>query len=513
MLPNALPFARQRPGIYDVAVIGLGPTGATLANLLAEQGLTVLVLERDPTIYRLPRAIHMDGETMRIFQTAGIGSELSAHVLPAAGVRFISGSGRVLHAFDRSPTHGPQGWNGAYRFHQPHLESLLRNRLLQREGVTVLLEHELISIAEGEKTLQLHFIKAGGAEGLSKTDAKSATVRYAIGCDGARSTVRRIMEVALEDLKTHERWLVIDVLLTRPRPDLGDHGIQFCDHTRPATYIRGVGARRRWEFMLMPGDDAAALAQPESIWRLLSRWVTPDDAQLERPAVYTFHSALARSWRRGRLLIAGDAAHQTPPFLGQGMCAGIRDAANLAWKLAAVIRGKAEEALLDTYEGERAPHVRQFIDAAVRLGKAIQTTDPELAAKRDESLINDRNFFSLPDPRLGPGAHSGPPIAGTIGIQPFLIDNRRLDDTIGYQFALLVRGIHLAASAQLAATSGLAVVADPGELETWLTEMGLQAVLLRPDRYIAAVADSAADIPALIHLAVDKTAPKHGAST
>jgi 3-(3-hydroxy-phenyl)propionate hydroxylase len=513
MPPNALPCARPRPSFYDVAVIGFGPTGATLANLLAEQGLTVLVLERDPTIYRLPRAIHMDAETMRIFQSAGIGSELSAHVLPAAGVRFISGSGRVLHAFDRSPTHGPQGWHGAYRFHQPHLESLLRNRLLQREGVTVLLEHELISIAEGETTLQLRFKRAGVAEAPSETDAKIATVRYAIGCDGARSTVRRIMEVALEDLKTHERWLVIDVLLTRPRPDLGDHGIQFCDHTRPATYIRGVGARRRWEFMLMPGDDAVALAQPESIWCLLSRWVTPDDAQLERPAVYTFHSALARSWRRGRLLIAGDAAHQTPPFLGQGMCAGIRDAANLAWKLAAVIRGKAEEALLDTYESERAPHVRQFIDAAVRLGKAIQTTDPELAAQRDESLINDRNFFSLPDPRLGPGAHSGPPIAGTIGIQPFLIDKSRLDNTIGYQFALLVRGIHLAASTKLAAASSLAVVADPGELETWLTEMGLQAVLLRPDRYIAAVADSAADISTLIHRAVDTTAPKLGAST
>jgi 3-(3-hydroxy-phenyl)propionate hydroxylase len=167
----------------------------------------------------------------------------------------------------------------------------------------------------------------------------------------------------------------------------------FSSATTPG---RGVGARRRWEFMLMPGDDAVALAQPESIWCLLSRWVTPDDAQLERPAVYTFHSALARSWRRGRLLIAGDAAHQTPPFLGQGMCAGIRDAANLAWKLAAVIRGKAEEALLDTYESERAPHVRQFIDAAVRLGKAIQTTDPELAAQPDESLINDRNFFPSP---------------------------------------------------------------------------------------------------------------------
>ena len=235
----------------------------------------------------------------------------------------------------------------------------------------VRLRHDVFAFEEKADGVELRM------EDLSTGKLVRASARYVVGCDGARSIVRRFMGTELDDLQSHERWLVVDVLLQRERPDLGDHSIQFCDPARPATYVRGVGNRRRWELMLMPGDDPTAITRPEAIWALLSRWVTPQEATLERPAVYTFHSVVARGWRAGRLLIAGDAAHQTPPFMGQGMCAGIRDAANLAWKLGAVVRGDAPPGLLDTYESERSPHVREFIQTAVRLGGVIQTTDPE----------------------------------------------------------------------------------------------------------------------------------------
>jgi 3-(3-hydroxy-phenyl)propionate hydroxylase len=275
--------------------------------------------------------------------------------------------------------------------------------------------------------------------------------------------------------------------------------IQFCDPARPSTYVRCVGMRRRWELMLMPGEDPATMTQPETMWRLLSRWVTPDEAILERPACYTFHSVVARGWRRGRLLIAGDAAHQTPPFLGQGMCAGIRDAANLAWKLADVVQGRAPESLLDTYESERSPHVREFIEAAVRLGGVIQTTDPEVARRRDEQMRASPMRFTTPAPRLGPGAHDGDEPAGRVGEQPTLADGRRLDDAVGYRHALLVDASLADAAHALAAGRDLAVVvADSETARGWLGRLNAHAVLLRPDRYVGGVARDEAGLPALV---------------
>jgi 3-(3-hydroxy-phenyl)propionate hydroxylase len=249
--------------------------------------------------------------------------------------------------------------------------------------------------------------------------------------------------------------------------------------------------------MLLPGEDATEMARAENVWRLLSRWVRPDEAVLERPATYTFHSVVARGWRQGRLLIAGDAAHQTPPFMGQGMCAGIRDAANLAWKLADVVDGVADDALLDSYESERSPHVREFIETAVRLGGLIQTTDPEAARRRDADLRSTRAVFSTPSPRLGPGAHTGPAPAGTVGEQPRLADGMRLDDCVGYRYALLVDPSCTVRSVD----ARLVVVpADSDAARAWLARLGAHAVLLRPDRYVAAVATDADGVARLLAL-------------
>lgn len=486
--------------LFDVAIVGFGPAGATLANLLGLKGLSVLVIEREAAIYPLPRAIHFDGECMRVFQTLGITEELASQVRISRGMKFVDADGRELIDWSRPQQPGPHGWYPSYRFHQPVLEALLRRKLADYPDVDVRLRHDLFAIDSEADHVCLHF------EDMSNGKLRSACARYVVGCDGARSLVRRLMGTELDDLKSHERWLVLDVLLKRERPDLGDHTVQYCDPKRPATYARGVGERRRWELMLMPGDDPAAMVRPEMVWPLLSRWVTPEDATLERPAVYTFHSVVANGWRRGRMLIAGDAAHQTPPFMGQGLCAGIRDAANLAWKLADVVRGHAPDSLLDSYESERSPHVREFIETAVRLGSVIQETDPERVRQRDAEMSARPEVFSTPDPALGPGAHEGARFdasssthAGRIVAQPMLGDDKRLDDLIGYEFALIATPeLSRMASAGLPEKHMKVLAADQPVLRDWLLGMGVRAVLLRPDRYVSATAVDEKSMRALI---------------
>jgi 3-(3-hydroxy-phenyl)propionate hydroxylase len=306
--------------------------------------------------------------------------------------------------------------------------------------------------------------------------------------------VRRFIGSELADLKSHERWLVVDVILKQPRPDLGDYAIQFCDPVCPATYIRGIGERRRWEIMLEAGEDAAAAQQPSAVWRLLSRWVGPEEAVLERSAVYTFHSVLAETWRRDRLLIAGDAAHQTPPFMGQGMCTGIRDAANLAWKLADVIGGESEPSLLDTYESERSPHARVFINEAVRLGGVIRAIS---ARANEAAAAAEPERFVTPSPKLGPGVHEAGSHGGELSEQPRLDEDALLDDAIGFASAVVARP-DLAATLA-ARDEGLKVVAaaSPAVL-AWLDRLEASAVVLRPDRYIFGVARTEPALEALI---------------
>jgi 3-(3-hydroxy-phenyl)propionate hydroxylase len=236
--------------------------------------------------------------------------------------------------------------------------------------------------------------------------------------------------------------------------------------------------------MLMPGDDPARLTDPEVFWPMMARWLGPEDAVVERSAVYTFHSVVQEGWRKGRLLLAGDACHQTPPFLGQGMCAGMRDAANLAWKLAAVVRDGADDKLLDTYESERLAHVRTFIELAVRLGAVIQATDPKAVEERDRRFAQGPETFDFPQPQLGPGWRiDAPPPVGTMFPQPGLDDGRPMDDAVGPRFAIL---------GEVALLSGLNTDAAllPGVGLDWLAAHGARAVILRPDRYVFALVRS-----------------------
>jgi 3-(3-hydroxy-phenyl)propionate hydroxylase len=322
-----------------------------------------------------------------------------------------------------------------------------------------------------------------------------------IGCDGARSLVRRFIGSSMEDLGFHERWLVIDVLLKRERDDLGDYSIQHCDPRRPATYIRGTGTRRRWEITVLPDEDSNDVAQPARVWELLSRWICPDDAEIERAAVYTFHSAIARQWRSGRLLLAGDSAHQTPPFLGQGMCAGIRDAANLAWKLAAITKGTADAGLLDTYQSERLPHVREFIELAIRLGGVINTKAIEAGLAAGEARENAPVKLDVKKPLLGPGLGLGDlPLTGHLTPQFMLNDGGRSDDRIGYSHVLLVRSATML-SAHPALAHGKIEVLTSDEAEglgRWLDDHGIIAALVRPDRYVRGTARNDIELERLV---------------
>lgn len=490
------------PTVFDVAIVGLGPTGATLANLLGSAGLSVLVIEKEAAIYPLPRAIHFDGEVMRVFQSIGLREAVLAISRPGAqGMHFVNAAGETLLIRGGTAALGPHGCANNYYFHQPELETLLRRGLDRFDNVSVLLRHELTGIAEHDDAATL------SVRSLDDGRARTFTARYVVGADGARSPVRAHMGSPMHDLGLRQPWLVFDVML-RKDVDLPDHTVQHCDPARPMTYCNVTGARRRWEIMVLPGDDREALLAPETLWGLVGRWITPADATLERAAIYTFHSVIAEGWRRGRLLLAGDACHQTPPFLGQGMCAGIRDAANLAWKLEAVLRGRAPPALLDSYESERAPHVRALIELAVRLGNIIQTTDAQAAAERDAKFrAGEPEVFELPPQALGAGAfdtRQGAP-AGRPFPQPRLADGRLLDELLGRRIAVIGRNGSIAgvsrASAERWQRAGAVVIDRPDpSLAQWLDAHEADAVVLRPDRYIVGVARTAGELDDLTQL-------------
>jgi len=483
----------------DVAIIGLGPTGATLANLLGEQGVSTLVLERETHIYPLPRAVHFDGETMRILQSIGLQDAVKAIARPGTqGMHFVSGTGQTLLIRQGSDQPGPQGHHNSWYFHQPELEALLRQRMAQHPSVRLCLGHHTESIAADADGVTLHSVDSHSGK------TQRHRVRYVVGCDGARSAVRASINSHLQDRGLKQAWLCLDVLTHRDMP-LPPYTVQWCDPQRPMTMVNKTGRRRRWEIMVLPSDDSSRLTQPDFYWPLIQRWVTPNDAVIERAAAYTFHSVVAQSWHQGRVFIAGDAAHQTPPFLGQGMCAGLRDASNIAWKLKAVLSGAVHPDVLTTYGSERLNHVREFIDLAVRLGAIIQETDPERARQRDAEFAQQgATLFAFPQPRLGPGAYMAhQPSAGFVAPQFTLPNGRLMDDAMGHRFALLLNAaphpqLTPAAQPRLHQADVSHVVAEPhSPMQQWLTQHHASAVLLRPDRYVAGWVDQATSWSAL----------------
>lgn len=500
--------------MYDVAIVGCGPSGATLANFLGLYGFRVLVLERAASAYPLPRAVHLDDEVMRIFQSIGLADAINEKIRVNAGMHFVDKDQNMLVDWSRPQSVGAYGWYPSYRFHQPDIEAILHQGMTRFSNVNMRWRAMVTSISQTESHASITY-DDNGAQAHAKA-------RFLVGCDGARSLVRHYVNVAkdvissddaniaerndeMHDLGFEERWLVLDGLLKRPRPDLGDFTIQTCDPDRPMTYARQPENWRRWEISLKDDETDDHVRSDAFVWSFLSPRVTPEDLSIERRAVYTFQSKLARRWRRDHVLIAGDAAHLTPPFMGQGMCIGIRDVANLAWKLAHVLRS-GSDMVLESYESERAPHARAYIEMATYLGNLLnscETADGLRAAlsspqpNADDGQATGNAKMQSIAPRLGDGiGNPTDPLRGYRAPQPRLSNGQLLDDAIGLKWGLVTRQGDMPAISR----DDICVVSDAHEanITAMLDDLGADAVIIRPDRYIHAVVTGTINISAAL---------------
>ena len=426
---------------HDVAIVGMGPTGATLANLCGLHGLRTIVYERSTAPYSQPRACHLDAEIARVFQQCGMEADLHEVLTVSAGMEYVDRGGQRLFTFEGFEREPLLGWEEDYVFLQPELEAALRRRLSAFRHV---------EIRQGQP-----------APTLSEM-LEQAT--YVVACDGGGSQLRDELGIGLRDLGYDEQWLVVDVMLRRePSPPLPSIIQQVCDPARLATFVPSHGEHRRWEFHLQAGE------QPDA-WQLLAPWgVTSEHGELVRAVPYRFHALVAERWRGGpddRVLLAGDAAHMMPPFMGQGMCSGVRDAANLAWKLAEVVGGQSSAELLATYETERAGHTETVIEMSVEAGRTLA----RLAADPHDVLQP-----SQPDPHRWsriPGLHLG----SEFPVGHLLPQPNRLDDRLPLGWAWV------AGTEDFESPDGNPVIVEA------CATYGERAVLVRPDRYIAAVA-------------------------
>lgn len=472
----------QQP--YDVCIVGLGPVGATLAALLTRYGLRVFAADKSQDVYPLPRAAHFDDEIMRVFQQLGVAEDVLPHTQQPASYEFVNADREVLLRFENVGLTTPSGWFKAYMFHQPAVENALRALLHRSPLATVSLGCEFVQARDDGGQVAVQF-DCGGERG-------TVLASFLVGCDGAWSPVREGCGVKLDDYGFDEPWLVIDARLT-PGVRVPPSPLQLCDPARPTTCTQMGPGRHRWEFMLRPEDTPEQALEEATIRKWLKPWGA-EAVEIERKAVYRFHGLVAERWRQGRVLLAGDAAHQMPPFAGQGMCSGIRDAANLAWKLAFIVGGQADEGLLDSYQREREPQVRAIVEQAINMGKVVCTLDPEVAAERDRRMLADRaegRHSSSPPLKLTDGCLiAGAPGAGEIFPQPWA-DLRghvlRLDDVLG-DGTWLIRDdeAEVPPGSEVREFRLSSPLLQPfvADLKAWLAEHKARAVLVRPDRYV-----------------------------
>ncbi|HET7690055.1 MAG TPA: bifunctional 3-(3-hydroxy-phenyl)propionate/3-hydroxycinnamic acid hydroxylase [Nocardioidaceae bacterium] len=499
--------------LVPVVIVGAGPAGVTAATLLGQYGVQCLVLDRWDGVYPQPRAVHLDDEIYRILRRLGIADEFAALSRPSQGLQLLDRDHRVLAVFDRGGDHagdwGRHGYPRANMFDQPELEHLLRTNLKGQDTITLRGNVEVTEVAQdGLGRVRVDFTDRVTGE------HESVLARYVLGCDGANSVVRQSIGTTMQDLKFEQRWLVVDVD-TPVELDQWEGVHQVCDTHRAATYMRIGETRYRWEFRLLPGETAADFEALESLRPLISPWVgTLADAELDlvRVAEYTFRAQLADRWRDRNVFILGDAAHLTPPFIGQGLCAGIRDAMNLSWKLAGVLAGDLPDSALDTYEAERKPHVRSIIGLAKLVGVSMtqggragdvlrrfiaprlhwvhglrdRLLDSETPALHRTSLVTR--------PRLGRS------LAGRQCPNALLVGGGRLDAVLGTGFAV-VSTVPVTSTERDAIAARGAVVVDATtspQLHRWLAAGGARAVVVRPDFTVAyAGSDVAAAIRAL----------------
>jgi len=371
--------------MLDVIIVGYGPVSQAAALMLARQGRQVAIFERWKERYPLPRAVCIDHEMFRMMTTLGLGAQLQRVTHPAPLYRWFNAQWQELLCIDWSQE-SISGGSEVNFLHQPTFEAMLDEVLQCQTCVQVYTGHEVIAVGQDTQNAWVD-VRATDSGQTQRHHA-----RYVIGADGANSLVRQTLGATQEDLGFEADWLVIDILPNEDAQLSIPPAAQYCNPLRPTTIvpagIRDGRYYRRWEFMRLPGETVADLEDEARAWEFLKPWVRPDQAQMVRHKVYTFRSLLADQWRDRRLLLIGDAAHVMPPFMGQGMCAGLRDAWNLAWKLGWVLDGRAQDTLLDTCMPERRPHVRTIIEMSMYLGKIICIPDPATAAARDAAFLS-----------------------------------------------------------------------------------------------------------------------------
>lgn len=483
----------------DVAIVGCGPAGVVLAALLGTAGISVHICDRLPGVYEIPRAISLDHEILRVFQSIGVVDEVLAHAEPFTDSEFFGVDGQLIRRMTMLQPPYPQGYTPSLVFTQPPVERILRQRLTGLPTVTLALGLAMTGCAQDTDGVTLDYADGG-----------QVRARYAVACDGGGSTLRSSLNVQLEDLGFDEPWLVVDVLCNEQGlAKLPKTSVQYCEPARPCTLVIGPKNHRRWEISLNPGEDPAHAATPERTWQLLSRWLTPADGQLWRQSSYRFHALVAERWRQGRVFLAGDAAHMQPPFLGQGMCQGVRDVTNLAWKLTSVlsgsVRGEAAERLLDSYGQERKAHVRELTSRIKHVGAVICERNVARARARDDELLAACGGVVKDIPRqdilppLGTGLLFNSPGAGTLFPQPRMAGGPLMDQVHGCGWRLVddgtfaleappgVRHILLAPEAEV-----------DGVVTAWMKRHGSHAVLVRPDHYVYGTASDPLEVAALL---------------
>jgi 3-(3-hydroxy-phenyl)propionate hydroxylase/flavoprotein hydroxylase len=434
--------------MYDVLIVGYGPTGMLAAALLGRAGHRVAVFERYETLYKLPRVGIVHDDVLRMFQEIGIIDRIwpSTHFLPTYE---MAKNGRVLLSSDVA-SNATHGWPEYISIYQPAFEFELDVVVKAQPTVEVFQGEPVVSLIQGLDHVEVEVESKSGHR-------RRVQGQYLIGSDGGNSFVREALGVEYEDLGFKQDWLVIDGKTTRPRPDLPAMR-QLCEPEQPGVTLQMGPTHRRWSFMIFPGESLEEAVKLDNVWRRLNRpeGATPNDLQLVRVAAYKFQSLYARRWRVGRVFLAGDAAHQMPPFLAQGLCSGFRDAHNLAWKLDLVLRSKASPAFLDSYMAERGPNARATIVESMRVGQHVNERDPEKVRQRDAQLMamqaeKERTggakqliAFRVPGFETGYIARPGPSIRGR---GDSLVQGRvrrgdcegRFDDMVGRGFMIIAR--------------------------------------------------------------------------